>query len=151
MSSPEPKLNPIKKLAAEIAKFGVIGGLAYIIDVGGFNLLVHAGSISPLSNSPLTGKIISSALAITFAYFGNRHWTWRDRPRTSLRREYLMFLFLNGAALLLALGCLAFSRYVLHLDSAWADNLFGNVLGIGLGTLFRFWSYRKFVFADDSK
>jgi putative flippase GtrA len=151
MTSPEPKTGPFKKLAAEIAKFGVIGAIGYVIDVGGFNLLVHAGSVSPLAHSPLTAKIISSLFAITFSYFGNRHWTWRDRPRTSLRREYFMFLLLNGIALVIAVGCLAFSRYVLHLDSSFADNLFGNVIGIGLGTLFRFWSYRKFVFAHETK
>ena len=30
-------------------------------------------------------------------------------------------------------------------DSALADNISANVVGLGLGTAFRFWSYRKFV------
>jgi hypothetical protein len=31
-------------------------------------------------------------------------------------------------------------------DSALADNISANVVGLALGTAFRFWSYRKFVF-----
>jgi putative flippase GtrA len=27
------------------------------------------------------------------------------------------------------------------------DNISANVVGVALGTLFRFWSYRRFVFA----
>jgi putative flippase GtrA len=148
MASQHSARQALKKIAGEVAKFGVIGGIGYVIDVGGFNVLVHAGPHALLEHNPVTAKIISSLFAITFAYFGNRQWTWRDRPRTSLRREYLLFLLLNGAALLFSVGCLAFSRYVLHMDSALADNISGNVIGIGLGTLFRFWSYRKFVFVD---
>ncbi|MDP2014193.1 MAG: GtrA family protein, partial [Actinomycetota bacterium] len=46
----------------------------------------------------------------------------------------------------IAIGCLYISHYVLGLTSALADNLSANVIGLGLGTLFRFWSYRKWVF-----
>jgi hypothetical protein len=56
---------------------------------------------------------------------------------------------LNGIGLLIAAGCLGFSRYVLDLHTALADNISANVIGLGLGTLFRFWSYRKFVFVEE--
>src|SRR5437879_4613258 len=58
-------------LLHEVAKFGAIGALAYVVDVGTFNAL-RSGS---LSERPLTAKVISTVLATTFAYFGNRHWT----------------------------------------------------------------------------
>lgn len=61
-------------------------------------------------------------------------------------KEYLMFFALNGVAMLIAVTCLWFSHYVLGLDSPLADNISANVIGLGLGTLFRFWSYRKWVF-----
>ena len=53
---------------------------------------------------------------------------------------------LNGIAMLIALACLWFSHYLLGLTSALADNISANVVGLALGTLFRFWSYRKWVF-----
>ena len=131
-------------LAREIAKFGIVGGLAFIIDVGLFNLLLYGGG--PFTDRPITSKIVSVAAATTFAYFGNRFWTFRHRGRTNMGREYLLFFVLNGVAMLISVGCLWVSHYLLGLTSPLADNISANVIGLGLGTLFRFWSYRRWVF-----
>jgi putative flippase GtrA len=135
---------PIRVLVHEIAKFGIVGMLSFVIDVGLFNLLLFGGG--PLDDKPLTAKAVSVAVATTFAYFGNRFWTFRHRGRTNMGREYLLFFLLNGVAMLIALACLWISHYLLGLDSALADNISANVVGLALGTLFRFWSYRKWVF-----
>lgn len=126
----------------ELAKFGVIGAVAYVVDVGTFNAL-RSGA---LTDRPLTAKVISTVLATTVAYFGNRHWTFRHRERTGLRREYTLFFAFNAVGLAIALGCLGFSHYVLGLTSPLADNISANVVGMVLGTVFRFWTYRRFVF-----
>ena len=143
--------TPFRSLAHEVAKFGIIGALAFVIDVGLFNLLLFFG---PLHDKPLTAKVISVVAATTFAYFGNRFWTYRHRGRRSMRREYVLFFVFNGIALLISVGCLWFSHYVLRLDSPLADNISANIVGVLLGTLFRFWSYRTWVFPavpeDDS-
>jgi putative flippase GtrA len=129
-------------LLHEIAKFGVVGAFAYVIDVGTFNAL-RSGV---LSDRPLTAKVISTVLATTFAYFGNRHWTFRHRERRGLRREYVLFFAFNAVGLAIALGCLGLSHYVLGLTSPLADNISANVIGMMFGTIFRFWAYRRFVF-----
>ncbi|MBI1351133.1 MAG: GtrA family protein [Actinomycetales bacterium] len=134
---------PVRMLLREVAKFGIVGALAFVIDVGLFNLLLYFG---PLEGKPLTAKIVSVAVATTFAYFGNRFWTFRHRGRTNMGREYLLFFLLNGVAMLISVGCLWFSHYVLKLETPLADNISANVVGLALGTLFRFWSYRKWVF-----
>jgi putative flippase GtrA len=136
--------EPFRVLIHEIAKFGIIGMISFVIDVGLFNLLLFGGG--PFTSKPLTAKVVSVAVATTFAYFGNRFWTFRHRGRTNMGREYVLFFLLNGVAMLIAVGCLAFSHYVLNLDSALADNISANVIGLAMGTLFRFWSYRKWVF-----
>ena len=46
----------------------------------------------------------------------------------------------------LALLCLSVSHYVLDLTSPLADNIAANVVGLAVGTAFRFWAYRRFVF-----
>ena len=48
----------------------------------------------------------------------------------------------------IALSCLGFSHYVLDLRSPLADNISANLVGLALGMVFRFWSYRTFVFTD---
>lgn len=135
-------------LVRELMKFGVVGAVAYVVDVGLFNLLRYAGGEGPLYEKPLTAKTISVVVATTVAYFGNRHWTFRHRDRHGLAREYSLFLLLNGIGLLIALACLAFSHYVLDLTGPLADNISANVVGLGLATTFRFWSYRRWVFPE---
>jgi putative flippase GtrA len=138
----------------ELAKFGVVGLAALVIDIGLFNVLRFAGGEGPMFDRPISSKIISVSVATTFAYFGNRYWTFRQRGRTNMGREYLMFFGLNAVALVIAVSCLWFSHYIMGWDSALADNISANVIGLGLGTMFRFWSYRKFVFPaipDDSE
>ncbi len=134
-----------RRLGSEIAKFGTVGAMAFIIDVGLFNVL-RAGV---LSDSPLTAKTISVLFATAFAFVANRNWTYRDRPRTGYGRETFLFFATNGAALLISWGCLAFTHYLLGLDSQLADNISGNVIAVGLGTLFRFWVYRTWVFPTE--
>jgi len=130
-------------LLHEVLKFGVVGLVALVVDVGLFNLLLYGGA---LTDKPLTAKAVSVVAATTVAYFGNRHWTFRDRGGSTFTREYLLFFGLNGVAMVIALTCLWFSHYALGLDSPIADNISANVIGLGLGTLFRFWSYRRWVF-----
>lgn len=133
-------------LLREIAKFGVVGLIALVVDIGLFNLLRFAGGEGPFYDRPLTAKAISVIAATTVAYIGNRYWTFRQRGRTHMAREYILFFVLNGVGMLIALSCLWFSHYALGLTSALADNISANVVGLALGTMFRFWSYRRWVF-----
>ena len=140
--------DSLSTLVREIAKFGVVGMIALVVDIGLFNILRFAGGEGPMYDKPLTAKAISVIVATTVAYFGNRYWTFRHRGRTNMGREYLLFFVLNGVGLLIALTCLWFSHYALGLTSALADNISANVIGLALGTLFRFWSYRRWVFPE---
>ncbi len=133
----------------ELGKFGVIGLAAYVIDLTVFNLLRFAGGEGPLFDKPLTAKVISVLVATTFAYFGNRHWTFRDRTRSSFRREYTLFFVFNAVGMVISLSCLWISHYLLGFESALADNISANVIGLVLGTIFRFWGYHNWVFPND--
>jgi len=131
-------------LLHELAKFGVVGAVAYLVDFIIFNAL-RSGA---LSEKPLTAKLISTVLATTVAYFGNRQWTFRHRERQGMRKEYLLFFGFNAVGLAIALGCLGTSHYLLDLTSPLADNVSANVIGMAFGTIFRFWAYRRWVFLE---
>jgi putative flippase GtrA len=135
----------------EMVKFGAVGAVAFLVDVGTFNLLRFGflGVEGPLESKPLTAKACSAFIATIVAWLGNRYWTFRRRRRASRRREFVLFLMMNALGLGIALACLGFSHYVLGFQSALADNIAGNVIGLGLGTLFRFWTYKRFVFTHE--
>jgi putative flippase GtrA len=138
----------LHQLIRESLKFLTVGGVGLVVDLLVFNALLYAGGDGPLNHKPLTAKTISVVAATLVTYTGNRVWTFRHRARTGFAREYVLFFLLNGVGLGIALCCLGISRYVLGLSGPLADNVAANVIGLGLGTLFRFWSYRRWVFPD---
>ena len=135
-----------ESLGREASGFAAVGTFALTVDIGGYNALVHLGGNGWLGDQPLLAKFLSVTAATTLAYLGNRHWTYRDRPRGRFAREYSLFVALSAVGLTIALACLAVSRYLLGLTSALADNVAANVIGLVLGSLFRFASYRRYVF-----
>lgn len=137
-----------RHLVHELGKFGVVGTIAYGVDTGVFVLLVfHLES--------LTAKTIATVFSATAAFLGNRFWTWRHRERSGLAREYGLYFGLNVIGLTMALGALALSHYGLGaiwpiFKSPLADVIAANVIGLAAGSIFRFWSYRRFVFRHPS-
>ena len=123
-----------------------MGAFGLAVDIGGYNALVHLGGDGWLAGQPLIAKTVSLIAGTTIAYVGNRFWTYRDRPRGRLAREYSLYMALSAVALVISLVCLALSRYVFGLNSPAADNVATNVVGLALGSVFRFLSYRRFVF-----
>ena len=87
-------------------------------------------------------------MASVVAWVGNRAWTFRHRRNRPAHHEALLFAGTNGAAMLVQMGVVGFSHYVLALQTLTADNI-AKFLGIALGTLLRFWAYRRFVFAGE--
>jgi putative flippase GtrA len=139
-----------RDLGKEASGFAAAGALGLVVDIGGYNALVFLGEDGLLDQQPLIAKTISLVAGTTVAYFGNRFWTYRHRPRGRFAREYTLYLALSGVALGIALACLAFTRYVLGLTSPLADNVSANGVGLALGSLFRFLSYRRFVFREEA-
>lgn len=136
----------------EMLKFGTVGAVAFVVDVGLFNLLTSdlwfGSGAPPLDGHEKMAKIISASTATVVAWLGNRYWSFRHRRQSSRGREFLTFVLMNVIAMGIAVLCLAISHDVLGLTSKLADNVSGNLIGIGLGTLFRFWAYRTFVFTE---
>lgn len=128
----------------EVVTFLAVGGTGYVVDVGGFNLLRSVPLFA--AHDPSWAKIVAVALAMVVTYVGNRALTWRESTSPYRRREAVLFVLFNLVALGFSVVTLVVSHDLLGLTSALADNVSGNVVGLGLGTAFRFWTYRRFVF-----
>ena len=107
---------------------------------------VAAAVLLGVGTGPVAAKVISSVVAITVAFLGSRFYTWRHRPRGHAGREYALFFALSVLAALIQVACLVISNDVLGWGGPVADNISGNVIGMGLATAFRFWTFRRYVF-----
>jgi putative flippase GtrA len=139
------RLHPVFR---QVVKFGMVGGLGFVVDVGGFNLLRFAGGHGPLYDYPLSAKVVSGAAATVVAWLGNRYWTFRHSRRAAAHHEFLLFAVMATVGTLIAMACLWVSHYALDLTSPLADNIAANGVGLVLATAFRFWAYRRHVFSD---
>jgi putative flippase GtrA len=129
-----------QQLSHEAARFVTVGAVSLGLTIGGTNGL-HSG----IGLGPLLSNAIANVVATCVSFAGNRQWTFRHSTNKAQGREFFLFFVLNGVGLALQLVCIWFSRYVLIFRGALALNV-ALLIGIGLGSVFRFWSYRKWVF-----
>ena len=141
MVSPGQRL---RELIPELARFGAVGFIASVIDLGGAAYLHGAMGIGPLA-----AKAISIAVASVVTYLGCRFWTFRHRVSQALLRETSIFIALNLVGLGIAEAVIALTTYGLGLKGVLAYNG-ASLAGTGLGTVFRYVSYKKWVFLADA-
>jgi putative flippase GtrA len=130
----------VRHLVPELAKFGVVGATGAVVDLGGSALLYGTFHFGPLK-----AKAIAITAACVVTYLGSRYWTFRHRENQPLWRELGLFILLNGIGLFIAEAVIAITAYAFGSRDQVAYNL-ASVIGTGLGTIFRFWAYRKWVF-----
>jgi putative flippase GtrA len=127
-----------RQLIHESARFGVVGLAGLVVTVGGANLLRYQAGMGRLSAVAIATAV---ATAVTFA--GSRYWTYRHRERTGLGWETALFFAVNAIGVAIAEVPVGLT-YPLRLDGAVAYNI-ALYCGIMLATMFRYWSYRTWV------
>ncbi len=140
MSEPGALRTRLDRLFREVAKFGVVGGLGVLVNLAVFNLVRHATELPVVRAS-----LIATVVAIVFNYVGFRYFTYRDRDKSGRTKELTLFLLFSLVGLVIENGVLYAATYGLGWDGPLASNFF-KFFGIGVATLFRFWSYRTWVF-----
>jgi putative flippase GtrA len=134
-------------MITQFLRFAAVGGFGLVVDVGVFNLLrVTVLSPEHLHEGPVLAKVVSTSLAIAVNWIGNRYWTFGPHRRPNAAREGVEFALVSVGGMLIGLACLWVSHYLLGYTSLLADNISSNVIGLALGTAFRFWLYRTWVF-----
>jgi putative flippase GtrA len=144
-STPADRRHSRAARLAQLVRFGTVGGVAFVVDVGLFNLL-RFGPGELLEAKPVTAKILSVTVATLVAWLGNRYWAFARHRTDRPGRELVGFVLANLGGALIAAGCLGVSHYVLGYTSPLADNIAANGVGLVLGTTFRYAAYKWFVF-----
>ena len=130
----------MRSLAPEATAFALIGVTNAVLYFAIFNAAMLVGAIK--------ATVLATVVTTTLAYVAHRYWTYRARPRSTVRREYALFFAFNLAGMLIQSGVVGIGKYGFGLDE-YTDRLMFNlctVIGIGLATVFRFYVYRTLVF-----
>jgi putative flippase GtrA len=132
-------LKLLRDLGPELGKFGLVGTIGAVVDLGGSSALYSVYHFGPLK-----AKAIAIVTATIVTYAGNRFWTFRHRLNQHWLREIGLFVVLNAVGLLIAEAVIAFTTYGLDERGTIAYTL-ASVAGTGLGTIFRYFAYKKWV------
>jgi putative flippase GtrA len=127
-----------------ILTFLTVGGLGYLVDVASFNALRSSTGLG--SADPAYARVLAVGSAMIVTYLGNHLVTWRGRGSGARGRELGLFVVFNLIGLTPSVVTLVVSHDLLGFTSRLADNISANVIGLALGTLFRYWAYKRFVF-----
>lgn len=139
-------------LATQVGKFGAVGLVGFVVDMTVF-LLLRTTIFTPenMHAGPIYAKIVSTSLAIVVNWVGNRYWTFGEHRQSRALREGLEFLAVSLVGMGIGIACLWVSHYVLGYTSVMADNISSNVIGLALGSVFRFVLYRYWVFSPSRR
>jgi putative flippase GtrA len=127
-------------LIHEVAKFGIVGGLAFVLTLVLVNAF-HSGA----GMGEIAATTLANVLATMFAFVGNKFWAFRHRKGSHWRRETILFFVFNGIGILITDGVVWLVHSGLGLTDNFSYNV-ANIIGIGLATLFRLYCYRRWVF-----
>ncbi|MFE2436101.1 GtrA family protein [Streptomyces sp. NPDC059409] len=131
----------VRRVGGEAGRFGAVGAVGWVVDTAVFNLCLNVVHLQTVRSG-----VISNVVAIGVNYLGNRYWTYGHHDKSQYVREAALFVLFSGAGMIIQNGILAISHYGLGYTSTLADNLAKNLVGLGLASAFRFWSYRTWVF-----
>ena len=128
----------------EVAKFGAVGGVAFVIDNGLTYYLMHG----PMTDSEAKARFVGASIATIFSWIANRMWTFRHRRQANVLREFLMFVLINGIGIGISTGFTALAKYSFNVKAK--NMLFAaGVVGILVATVVRFFAYRFLVFNEE--
>ncbi|HET8879261.1 MAG TPA: GtrA family protein [Arthrobacter sp.] len=128
----------------EVAKFGAVGGVAFVIDNGLTYYLMHG----PMTDSEAKARFVGATVATIFSWIANRFWTFRHRRQANVLREFLMFVLINGIGIGISTGLTALAKYGMGINDK--NMLFlAGVVGILVATVVRFFAYRFLVFNQE--
>ena len=132
----------------EVLKFGIVGGLAFVINASVTVLLMNQFFEE---EGHAKAKFIAGVVATLFSWVANRLWTFRDRRQGNKWREALQFAVVNLIGLGVETGCVLFTFYALGLTSKTASFISGTIIGTILGTILRYFAYRFWVYGNLGK
>jgi putative flippase GtrA len=142
--APVPAVVRARRLAVEVAKFGVVGGSGVAVNFLVFNLLLHG-----LTWAPMTATVLASIVAMGTNYIGFRFFAYRDRASRT-RQQIVLFFVFSGIGVVMESVLFYAGYHGLGMSGAFGSNM-AKALSIVLASAFRFLVYRTWVFQHEKQ
>jgi len=131
-----------------IIKFGIVGGLGVLINVG----LLHVFTVYLRCDYKI-GSILAIECALINNFIWNFFWTWNDRKSSSSNGIFFMFLRFHVSsgftALIVNWGLLVLLTETVHMHYQ-ISNLIGITFGAFINFILgHFWVFPKIVKNDE--
>lgn len=138
-----------KHRLAELGKFLTVGGVATVVSLIIFNVLVHGVPnvlSAPMPNQPIFAYVLANTVGMLISFSGSRNWAFSDRESSHRDGGFTAYVVINMATFVLPMACLWISRDVLGRTDPLSDNIAANIIGGVLGTAARYYLFRTLVF-----
>lgn len=131
------------KLIKQILKFGVVGGLSFVIDFVVYTIVLK---VVPGQYSYILAGICGFTISLIFNYLASMAFVFQRKDNADKRKEFLIFLVLSLIGLLLNTLLLWFYVDVLNGKVHWIYNIHDAIYSwlAGLGITF-FKSASEFI------
>lgn len=159
-------VNPLE--TKRFIKFAVVGSIGFIVDFGIFNILLNPLTLlfaegsaafqyvlslnlpfdSPRSFAATLAGTISFIAAIISNFIWNRYWTYPDSRAKSVRRQFVMFVLVSVAGILIRTPIVYYTVYpftdlVLQVNALapYAERIGSNMALILAVLIVMFWNF----------
>jgi putative flippase GtrA len=132
--------RPAAALVRQLGAFGVVGAVAFVVDVGLFQVLYDVVGVDAV-----LAKLTATLVSMTVAFVGHRSWSFANAERSRVSRSYLRFAAVNTTTLLMGLAIVWVVAHPLGQQDVLVLQA-ANLASIALGTVIRFLAYRRWVF-----
>ncbi|MEU6093216.1 GtrA family protein [Streptomyces sp. NPDC047079] len=144
VAAPVPVFVRGRRIAVEVAKFGVVGGSGVAVNFLVFNALLHG-----LKWAPMTATVLASVIAMSTNYLGFRFFAYRDRASRT-RQQIMLFFVFSGVGVVMESVLFYAGYHGLGMNGPFGSNV-AKALSIVLASAFRFLVYRSWVFQHGAK
>lgn len=127
-------IKKYSKLIRQILKFGVVGGIAFIIDYGIFTLLSQVFNIHYLISS-----IISFSVSVIFNYIMSIKWVF-DVNKKQTTKDFIVFIILS----VIGLGLNSLIMYI-SVDLINIHELISKIIATFIVMIYNFITRKIFV------
>ncbi|MBI4132220.1 MAG: GtrA family protein [Candidatus Sungbacteria bacterium] len=137
----------------QLAKFGLVGGLNFLIDLGALNLLLAVAGVT-VGFYAVASKAAAFLAALASSFLWNKFWTFRSLSTTDIGPQFAGFFAVTIGGLIINVGVFAFLSGTVGPRGGIDARTWANVSAAGaavVGLAWNFLGYKMVVFRKGQK